>query len=263
MSGWTAAAIVGGSVVGGLITSQGAQSAASTQAGGADMQQQNLLNAGQQAANADIGAIVPSNAFLQPYANLGSASATQLQNLLTGAGSGSALQALQQMPGYQFQLRQGLESTQNGFAAKGLASSGAAMKGAADYVNGLTASNLSNYYNMLMGGTQAGQRAAGQQQSNYATLMQAGANAMMGSATNAASVGMAGASAAAAGQVGAANAMGSSIANAGNTYGQYQILSNMLTQPGMTQPGMYQGVNPGGYTLNGVAYNNPSAYTNG
>ncbi|WP_297505653.1 hypothetical protein [Ferrovum sp.] len=234
-----ATAIVGGSVLGGLITSQGAQSAASTQAGAATQNQQAVLDAGKQASGLDLGAIGQANAYLQPYANLGSQSASQLQNLLTGAGNGNAMQALQNMPGYQFQLQQGLESTQNGFAAKGLGSSGAAMKGAANYVNGLTASNLSNFYNMLMGGTQVGANAASVQAQNTSNLTTAGANALMGGSTNAASLGMAGAAASAAGQVGAANALGSGIANAANGYGQYTLMNNMLTNPGMYAAGMY------------------------
>ena len=223
-----ATAIVGGSVLGGLITSQGAQNAASTQAGAATQNQQAVLQAGQQASNMDLGAIGQANSYLQPYANLGTSSVGQLQNLLTGVGNGNALQALQNMPGYQFQLKQGLESAQNGFAARGLGSSGAAMKGAAQYAQGLAASDMGQFYNMLMGGAGLGANAATLQSQNTANLTTAGANALMGGATNAASLGMAGASAAAAGQVGAANALGSGIANAANGYGQYALMNNML-----------------------------------
>lgn len=252
-----ATAIVGSAVVGGLITSQGAQNAASTQAGAATQNQQAVLQAGQQASGLDLGAIGQANSYLQPYANLGAGAAGQLQNLLTGAGSGNAQQVLQSMPGYQFQLQQGLESTQNGFAAKGLGSSGAAMKGAANYVNGLTSSNLSNFYNMLTGAAGLGANAASAQAQNTANLTTAGANALMGGSTNAASLGMAGAAASAAGQVGAANALGSSIANAGNAYGQYSLMQNLLANPGM-----YAGPGTGAYTYGGQVYNNPSAFTN-
>jgi hypothetical protein len=252
-------AIIGGgaALLGGYLSSQGAQNAANIQAGAATQNEGAVLQAGQQASGLDLGAIGKANSYLQPYADLGAGAAGQLKNLLTGVNGGYSQQILSQMPGYQFQLQQGLESTQNGFAAKGLGSSGAAMKGAADYVNGLTASNLSNFYNMLMGGTQVGANAASVQAQNTSNLTTAGANALMGGATNAASLGMAGATAAAAGQVGAANAIAGGISNAGNTFGQYSVLSNMLTNPGM-----YAGVNPGGYTVGGTVYNNPSAYTN-
>lgn len=253
-----ATAIVGGSLVGSYITSQGAQSAANTQAGAATQNQQAVLQAGQQASNLDLGAINQANSYFAPYTQLGTASAGQLQNLLTGAGNGNAQQALQNMPGYQFQLRQGLEATQNGFAAKGLGSSGAAMKGAADYVNGLTGANLGQYYSMLMGGAGLGANAASAQAQNTSNLTTAAGNALMGGSTNAASLGMAGAAASAAGTVGAANALGSGIANAGNAYGQYQLMQNLLAGGGS----MYGGVNPGGYTQGGTIYNNPSAYSN-
>ncbi len=253
------AAIIGGgaAILGGLISSQGAQSAASTQAGAALQNQQAILQAGQQASNLDLGAIGKANAYLNPYAQLGAGAAGQLQNLLTGAGNGNAQQVLQSMPGYQFQLQQGLEATQNGFAAKGLGSSGAAMKGAADYVNGLTSSNLSNFYNMLTGAAGLGANAASVQAQNTSNLTTAGANALFGGATNAASLGMAGAQAAAAGTVGSANALAGGITSAGNNIMQANVLQNMLANGGM-----YAGVNPGGYTLNGTVYNNPSAYQN-
>ena len=45
--------------------------------------------------------------------------------------------SLPSTPGYQFTLNQGLQSTQNSFAAQGLGSSGAALKGAAAYTTGL------------------------------------------------------------------------------------------------------------------------------
>lgn len=44
---------------------------------------------------------------------------------------------LESTPGYQFALSQGLKSVQNGYAARGLGSSGAAMKGAAQFATGL------------------------------------------------------------------------------------------------------------------------------
>ena len=44
---------------------------------------------------------------------------------------------LTQTPGYQFTLDQGLKGVQNSYAARGLGSSGAALKGAARYVTGL------------------------------------------------------------------------------------------------------------------------------
>jgi hypothetical protein len=57
---------------------------------------------------------------------------------------------LENTPGYQFTLGQGLESTQSSAAARGLASSGAALKGAASYATGLADSTYQNQYNDLL-----------------------------------------------------------------------------------------------------------------
>ncbi len=223
-----AAAVIGGSVLGGYITSQGAQSAAQTQANAATSNEANVLAAGRQASQMDLNAINSANAPLQDYVNLGNTSTGTLGNLLTGQNSGQMLQALQNMPGYQFQLKQGLEAAQNGFAARGLGSSGAAMKGAADYASGLANQNYQNFFNNNLSTAQLGAGAAGTQSQNIANLNQAGANALMGSSTNAASLGMAGAAAAASGQAAAANALGNGIANAGQGFAQYSLMNNVL-----------------------------------
>lgn len=78
---------------------------------------------------------------------------------------------LEATPGYQFTKDQGLKGVQSGFAAKGLGTSGAAMKGAADYVTGLADKTYTdrfnqywaqnqNRYNMLAGPATMGQNAA-------------------------------------------------------------------------------------------------------
>lgn len=225
---WVATAVVGGTLVGGYLSSRGAQSAANTQAGASIQGQQMVLDAGQRAANMDLGAINQANAYLDPYAQMGQNASGSLNNLLTGLGNGNAQAALENMPGYQFQKQQGLEAVQNGFAARGLGSSGAAMKGAANYMNGLTSQNVGNYYNMLLGGSQLGANAATLQAQNTSNLTTAASNAMVGGNTNAASLGMAGAQATAAGQAASANILGNSISNAGNTAGQYLMMNKLM-----------------------------------
>jgi hypothetical protein len=54
---------------------------------------------------------------------------------------------LQQTPGYQFQLQQGLQQVQSSAAARGLGVSGASLKGAAQYTTGLADANYQNQYN--------------------------------------------------------------------------------------------------------------------
>lgn len=78
---------------------------------------------------------------------------------------------LEQTPGYQFNLKQGLKAVQNSAAARGLGVSGAAEKGAADYATGLADStyqnqfnnavtNQTNQFNRLMALTNLGQNSA-------------------------------------------------------------------------------------------------------
>jgi hypothetical protein len=54
---------------------------------------------------------------------------------------------LEQTPGYQFTLAQGLKATQSAAAARGLGVSGAALKGAATYATGLADSTYANRFN--------------------------------------------------------------------------------------------------------------------
>jgi hypothetical protein len=125
-------------------------------------------------------------------------------------------QQLEQTPGYQFTLSQGLRATQNAATAMGLGASGSALGGAADYATGLASQTyqqqFSNYwqqnqniYNMLAGLTNIGQSsAAGVGAAGIQTGGLIG-NALTG-----------GASALAAGQIGSANAIASGLGGVGN-----------------------------------------------
>lgn len=55
---------------------------------------------------------------------------------------------LEQTPGYQFALSQGLKSTQSAAAARGLGVSGAALKGAAEYSTGLANKTYQDQFNL-------------------------------------------------------------------------------------------------------------------
>jgi hypothetical protein len=54
---------------------------------------------------------------------------------------------LEQTPGYQWNLAQGLKATQSAAAARGLGVSGASLKGAATYATGLADSTYQNQFN--------------------------------------------------------------------------------------------------------------------
>lgn len=230
MPSLTALAIGGvsalGSVASGAIGASAAQSAAQTQAQAADQASSNTLKEFEQ-----------TQANLAPFVSGGQNALTALQGLIgTGPGGNpltSPLTAprsatfsptmaqLQQTPGYQFSLNQGQMATQNGFAAQGLGTSGAAVKGAANYAEGLAGTTFQqqfqNYqteflntlgqnqqiYNMLGGQAQLGENAG-------AISGQQGLQAT-GQAGNFLT---SGAAASAAGQIGAANSVIGGISGA-------------------------------------------------
>lgn len=139
---------------------------------------------------------------------------------------------LEQTPGYQFTRDQGLKGVQNSYASKGLGSSGAAMKGAADYAEGLAGTTyqqqFQNYWNqnksiydMLTGQSTAGLT---------------GASALAG-------VGTQGAIAQGQNSIGAGNAQAASANSMGNAFGagingmaQYGILGNYLSNGTQNAP---------------------------
>lgn len=234
-----AAAIVGAAVVGGAIQANGAENAANTMANEANQQSAAQRAAGQQAYNLDLNTIGQANQFYQPYADFGTSSLNKLNARMPEltASFNPTMDQLAQMPGYQFQLQQGLQAAQNGFAARGLGVSGAAMKGAAEYANGLASSNWqdsanlffqnqNNAYNKLIGGVNIGAQAANAQSQNTVNLTGYAGNALMGQANQAANTAMTGAQGVAAGQMGAANALAAGI-NAGvGGYLGYKYLTN-------------------------------------
>ena len=133
-----------GAVAGGVISSSAAGAAAGQQAAATAAsiaEQQKLYEANQN--------------NLLPYIENGSNVNSVLTNSL-GALSNNPVpqlneQTLQNTPGYQFELSQGLQATQNSAAARGLGVSGAAMKGAASYATGLADSNWQNVWNQMQG----------------------------------------------------------------------------------------------------------------
>lgn len=209
-------------------------------------------NAAGDAANAQIAAgdraLAQSNMMFQttqnnlrPYIEAGPDALKQLQ-ALTGTGEGGnpltapltkpfeMTQAqLESTPGYQFTRDQGLKAVQNSYAAQGLARSGPALRGAADYATGLADSTYGNQfsrywtqnqnmYNMLSDLTKTGAQAA----------MGQGQIASGVAGTNAGIIGNQGA-AQAGGIVGGTNALTSgigAITGAGNNAALLMALNN-------------------------------------
>lgn len=130
-----------GSLLGGFIGSNAAGSAANDQRG----QATNALKAQDEATAYNRANQAPFIAAgqqaldtQQNQINATHDSLWQLQNIANNAAPQAMTEAnLIKTPGYQFNLSQGLEATQNAAAARGLGVSGAAMKGAATYATGL------------------------------------------------------------------------------------------------------------------------------
>lgn len=196
-----AAAAVGGAA----ISADASRSAANKQKDAA----YNASNVQQQMFNTIRGDLSPYNQFGQ--------NALGPLNSLLGMSGGSVdpatmQKALQNMPGYQFTLNQGLQSVQNSAAARGLGSSGAALRGAADYATGLAQSNYDRYYNQLMQAAGLGENAASMTgQFGTQTAQSIGQN-LIGAAN-----------AQAAGQIGQANAWGGALSNIGSMAGLYAM----------------------------------------
>ena len=144
-----AAAIAGSTVIGAGASIYGSNKAASSADKAAQLQQQQYQQ---------------TRSDLQPYFGPGQAAVgnalTLAQSGPTGGGPDYVSQAaanippqmtqaqLEQTPGYQFTLNQGLKSTQSANAAKGLGVSGAALKGAATYATGLADKTYLDQFNV-------------------------------------------------------------------------------------------------------------------
>ena len=202
---FVATAVIGAGVLGAGATIYGANTAANAQESAANT-----------AANTQLSMYNQTNANLAPYRNLGGQAATQLGSQLSNLTSPITMDesTLKNTPGYQFNLTQGLKATQNSAAARGLGTSGAALKGASTFATGLADSTYQNQFaNAVTNQTNAFNR--------LSTLVNTGENA--GAQTGAA--GTAAASGAAGAQIGAGNA---AAAAANSTGGALSSLSNNL-----------------------------------
>lgn len=214
------AVIAGGaSLASGVMSSNAAKSAAKTQADAgryaADLQQQE-----QEKVRADLG----------PYNEVGQAATRQLSSYFDGSNTDhtAELAALEHTPGYQFALSQGLKSTQNGAAARGLGISGAALKGAAGFATGLAQNTFqANLLNPLQSLAGLGESAAAQTGTLGTTGAANAGQALVGAAN-----------ASAAGTVGSANALGGALNSVANAAGSaplnYLLYSKLLGTPGGT-----------------------------
>jgi hypothetical protein len=232
-----AAAVVGAGVASAAIGASASKSAANTQAGAAN-----------NAANLQYQATQNAQANLAPYNQLGQSAINPLLNAMGynndfSVNSNSPLQQqfsfnasnLDQTPGYQFALQQGLKSVQNSAASRGLGLSGAQLKGATNYATGLADQTYNQQYQNALSTYNTNYNTASNNANRLAGIVQQGQN----SAAQVGSMGMTGAAnqgnlltqagnANAAGTVGSANALSSGLNTAASGYMANSYLNNLL-----------------------------------
>lgn len=174
---------------------------------------------------------------LQPFKNFGYSAVNDLRKNLNFFESPIKMdqKTLENTPGYKFTLAQGLKSVQNSAAARGLGTSGAALKGAAGYATGLADqtyldqfnvenTNRNNAFNRLMAIAGMGQNAAVQTGSFGSTAATNSGNALM-SAGNA--------------QAAAFNSMGQSIGNAASSIPAALMWNQYMNKNGGNSPTLW------------------------
>ena len=207
---------IAGGLLGGVTSLAGGKKQASAATSAAQIQ----ADAAKYAAQLTQQRFEESKAELQPFVDYGTGAIPTVQNL-TGTGPGGnpltapltslpgtwspTMAELQNMPGYQFELQQGQLATTSAINATGLGRSGAAVKAAGQYAQGLASSDWqANYnqwlsqqqlaqagksqtYNMLTGQVGTGLSAAGavagvstQATANQVAAVQSGAAAQAG-----------------------------------------------------------------------------------
>lgn len=172
-------ALIGGatSIIGGLLGSSASKKAAAAQKQAADAAIRQVDTATGEAVNSGYDAIAQSNnaihtgvdagnkyiadagtaqkglygdmtAGLDPYKTAGTYGLDKMQS--QGDFSFSP-KDLENDPGYQFQLQQGLKALQNTAAGRGMLQSGSALKSAIGYEQGLAGTSYQNAYNRALG----------------------------------------------------------------------------------------------------------------
>lgn len=240
---WVAAAVVGGSIVGGVISGAGAKSAANTQA-----------SADNNATSAQLSMFNTIQGQEQPFMNAGVTATNQLSSLTAPGGYLNNQtstpfsfdpSSVTSSPGYQFAQTQGLQQTQNAIAPNVGALSGPALQALTNYSTGNAEQYYNNYFNQAQSAYNTNFNAQQTQQNNIFSRLSGiaglGQNAASNTGTAGTSLGTGAAqstaaagAASAAGTVGAANALGGAASSAGNGFALSSILNNNSGSSGGT-----------------------------
>lgn len=235
-------AMLGSSAVGaGSSLLSGLFGAGAAKKAGAQQQQTSLLQMLMQQQM-----LQQQQANLQPFISMGTAGITSLGQFMPEMLKSfePTMAQLEGTPGYQFAKEQGLKTTQNAYAAKGLGQSGAALKGAATFAKDLASTTyqqqFQNYwaekqakYNALFQPIQLGENAALGAGNIYNQAMGAmtGSLGQIGAAEAAGTVGGANALTAGLGGAGTAISSGLTLAALGGMYAPKAQPQNQLMAP--------------------------------
>jgi hypothetical protein len=220
MAGWTAAAIVGGSIIGSTISAKGQRDAANTQAAASQAAQNQVLAAGQQGAQQ----YAPYQALGQTGVNALNAQIPYLTRQFTNADLNANL-----APNYDFMLKQGQGATiQNANVGGGGSNVNLANQlFTQNYAQNAYQKAFENFqgqqtniYNRLAGISGIGMQGA-----------TGAANAMIGTGTNVAGLTSGLGNATAASQIGQANAYAGGVNNLSNIAALYGLQGNNAVTP--------------------------------
>ncbi|WP_336717557.1 hypothetical protein [Asaia bogorensis] len=199
-----------GAAAGGAAQAAGTVAATALQVNAEKEARKTAINTANEVAPTLTQSATTANALLDPYSTTGN-------NAINALSHGLTQQYLESTPGYQFINNQGQQAVTNSAAARGLADSGAALKGAASYATGLADNTYQNQFNDTNALATTGFQAN-----------QAQGNNTMNAATNAGDIRMAGANGGAAATVGAGNALAGGLSSLGSTVGQYSMYNALL-----------------------------------
>lgn len=199
-----------GSAVGGAAQAAATTAATAMQVAAQEKARKTAIDTSNSVAPTITDSANTANALLGDYQTTGDNAINSLSNGLTE-------NYLQSTPGYKWNLSQGEQGVTNSAAARGLADSGAALKGASTYASGLADSTYQNQFNDTNALAQEG----------YNANNQAGQNTMT-AANNAGQIKMEGANGAMTTTVGASNALASGLNSLGNTASQYAMYNSLL-----------------------------------
>lgn len=199
---------------------QGVQAAASAATAAAQMAlaqkaADRANKTGKEVASNITQAGTSANKLLDPYATTGTNALNTLSNGLTE-------NYLQGTPGYKWNLSQGEQAVTNSAAARGLANSGAALKGAATFASGLADSTYQNQFNDTNTLANYGYNALNQQGTNTLNAANLSGQARMAGVGAA----MAGTTAQANALQNGLNSLGNQAANYASNYAAYNKLIN-------------------------------------